>query len=102
MSNQPFDQPTTKKNTQQPVTNQPTNETPLFLSPLGSDAVLDAVGADAGEGEVLHDAVEEPGVDGLDGRQRIRGKLDGPAEPPELVCLLDHLYLNNNKTKQKS
>ena len=78
------------------------DENSSILSPLGSDTVLDAIRADAREGEVLHDAVEEPRVDGLDGRQRVRGELDGPAEPPELVCLLDYLYLKNNNNNNNN
>ena len=77
------------------------DENSSILSPLGSDTVLDAIRADAREGEVLHDAVEEPRVDGLDGRQRVRRELDGPAEPPELVSLLDYLYLNNNNNNNE-
>lgn len=63
------------------------------ISPLGSDAVLDTVGADAGKCEILHDAVEEVRIDRPDGGQGVRGQLDWSAEPPELVSLLDHLYL---------
>ena len=68
-------------------------------SPLRADAVLDAVGADPREGEVLHDLVEEGGVDGLDGGQGVGGQLDRPPESPELVRFLDYLHLHGRACK---
>ena len=66
-------------------------------APLCSEAVLDAVSADARKGEVLHDLVEEDGVDGLDGGQGVGRQLDGAPKPSELVSLLDHLHLKVTK-----
>mmetsp|Transcript_26875 Transcript_26875/g.67822 ORF Transcript_26875/g.67822 Transcript_26875/m.67822 type:complete len:360 (-) Transcript_26875:129-1208(-) len=62
--------------------------------PLGADAVLDAIGARPGEGELLHDPVKEVLVDALDRRERVGGELDRAAEAGELVGLLEDLDLD--------
>jgi len=63
-------------------------------APLRPNAVLDAVGADPREGEVLHDLFEELRIYGLDGGQGVGRQLNRPSKSPELVRLLDHLHLH--------